>query len=240
MRRILITGATGGLGQALCSAFAKSSCRIAVHTYQNHKQGQKQVEVLQSGSCEALLFVADLKVPSQTHTLFRELEDRWQGIDLLINNAGIKIDSLLKSMREEDWDEVIALNLSAAFHCMREAAAMMQAGGSGHIINIASGAARSGRIAQASYAASKMGLIALTQTAAREWGASGIQVNAICPGFLPTAMTQGLKASRAEKIISENVLGHHSTLEEVAQFICYLSEMKHVSGQTFNLDSRIV
>ncbi len=239
-KTILITGATGGLGQALCRCFAKDVCRIAVHTYRNQKQGKKLIEELRGNHCETALFSADLKDPAAVQKMFRELEDRWGGADLLINNAGFRNDRLLQATKGSDWDEGIAMNLSGAFYCMREAASLMRLKGSGHIINISSQAAFTGRIGQASYTAAKRGLIAMSRSAAKEWGSVGIQVNAVCPGFLPTPMTEGLQTEQAEAIIAENVLGRHSTCEEVAQFVRHLSEMKHVSGQTFNLDSRIV
>jgi len=239
MRTLLITGASGGLGQNLCRAFAKEACRIGVHTYQNQAQGKRLIESLGGTHCEMLQFTADLKDPTAVQKMFRDLEHRWGGLDLLINNAGIRNDRLLQVTKTSDWDEVIAVNLSGAFYCMREAGALMLPKGSGHMINISSQAAFTGRAGQASYTAAKRALIALTQSAAKEWGSTGIQVNAVCPGFLSTPMTEALGPRHAERIIAENVLGRHSTCEEVAEFIRHLSQMKHVSGQTFNLDSRI-
>ena len=115
----------------------------------------------------------------------------------------------------------------------------MEKQGKGHVINIASGAAFAGRAGQSAYAASKRGLIGLSLSAAREWGGSGIQVNSICPGYLDTPMTAALSPAQSKKLISENVLGRASTLEEVADFVLMLSKMNHVSGQVFHLDSRI-
>ncbi len=239
MRTILITGATGGLGQALCKFFSKYACRIAVHTYRNQAHGKYVVETLRGNHCETALYSADLKDPSEVKNMFREIRESWDSVDLLINNAGMRNDRLLQMTKVSDWDEVIAVNLSGPFYCMREAGAMMQLKGRGHIINISSQAAFTGRIGQSSYTAAKRALIALTQSTAREWGSTGIQVNAVCPGFLQSPMTEGLEPAQSEEIISGNVLGRHSTCEEVAEFIHHLSEMKHVSGQTFNLDSRI-
>lgn len=239
MRTILITGATGSLGQALCKSFSKDACRIAVHTYRKQTHGIHLLERIRNNHCEAECYSADLKEPSSVKKMFRELKASWGGIDLLVNNAGMRNDRLLQRTRDSEWDEVIAVNLSGAFYCMREAGAMMTLQEGGHIINIASQAAFTGRIGQSAYAASKRALVALTQSTAREWGDTNIQVNAVCPGFLQSAMTEGLKPAQAEEIISENALSRHSTPEEVAEFVRYLSEMKHVSGQTFNLDSRI-
>jgi len=123
---------------------------------------------------------------------------------------------------------------------MREAAHLMMPQKKGHIIHIASHAALRGRVGQAAYAASKRGLMALAQEAAKEWGASSIQVNVVCPGFLPTSMTEGLSEKHKDQVREDNLLKRISTLEEVAAFIRHLSNMRHVSGQTFSLDSRLL
>ncbi|HLG21658.1 MAG TPA: SDR family NAD(P)-dependent oxidoreductase, partial [Candidatus Manganitrophaceae bacterium] len=157
-----------------------------------------------------------------------------------INSAAITGDILFSRMEEGEWDQVIGVNLSGVFFCMREAGRAMVEKGEGHIINISSYAAYTGRVGQASYAASKRGLIALTQSAAKEWGRSGVQVNAVLPGYLPTPMTASLPPVEKKRMIQENTLGRPSTLEEVSRFIFDLSRMKHVSGQVFNLDSRIL
>ncbi|MFQ5780646.1 MAG: SDR family NAD(P)-dependent oxidoreductase [Nitrospiria bacterium] len=237
---VLITGASGGLGQALCRTFSTGDYQIGVHVDRNTRKGIKTVQDLNAVGHVAALFSADLRNPLSVRRIFDDLLGKWGRIDLLINNAAVRSDRLLMRMRRTDWDDVIDLNLSGTFFCMREAGrAMCRNGGGGHIINIASYSAYTGRIGQASYTASKRGLIALTQTAAREWGSAAIQVNTVLPGFLSTSMTAGLTSERKEQLIEENLLRHSSTLEEVSEFILHLSKMKHVSGQTFNLDSRI-
>ncbi len=240
MKRVLITGASGGLGQALCQAFSKEPIRLGLHVFKQKREGAHLVQNLQSEHCEPHLFQADLRNPADTQTLFRQFFETWGGIDILINNAGISRNRLFQKESPEAWDEVIRIDLSGAFYCTREAARIMEKQGKGHIINIASGAADKGRAGQAAYAAAKRGLIGLSQTAAKELGQNGIQVNAVCPGYLPTPMTAGLSPAQSKKLITENVLGRPSSLEEVSGFINMLSKMEHVSGQVFHLDSRIV
>jgi 3-oxoacyl-[acyl-carrier protein] reductase len=142
-------------------------------------------------------------------------------------------------LEEHQWDEVIATNLKGAFYGIQEAARVMIPQKEGHIINITSLVGQRGNIGQAAYAASKAGLIGLTRAAARELGPSNIQINAVMPGFLPTRMTAALHNKYPKGVAQENVLGRTSNLKEVARFIRHLSTMKNISGQVYNLDSRI-
>ena len=135
---------------------------------------------------------------------------------------------------------MIDTNLTGAFHCIREAAEHMSKGKGGHIMNISSIVGVQGREGQANYAASKAALIGLTKACARELGSSNIQVNAVLPGYLPTDMGGTVSETMLSKIMSHNALGRTSDAAEVADFIYHLSRMKNVSGQVFNLDSRIL
>ncbi|MFQ5543186.1 MAG: SDR family NAD(P)-dependent oxidoreductase [Nitrospiria bacterium] len=239
MKSIFITGASGGLGQALCERFSKDPCRIGVHVFRDISGGKRLVERLNRSACGAALFTADLCDATAVRQMFYNLKTKWEGIDILINNAAIREDDFLQRSKEAAWDQQIALNLSGVFYCMREAGKIMMCQKKGHIVNISSLSAVTGRIAQSAYTASKRGLIGLSGTAAREWGPTGVQVNTVFPGFLATPMTEPLTEAQKKKILEKNLLGLPSTLEEVSNFIHHLSMMKHVSGQTFNLDSRI-
>jgi len=185
-----------------------------------------------------MLLISDLTEPGSVRKMFETLLSEWGRMDVLINSVGMIDDRLFPRLNEATWDRVIQTNLTGIFYCVREAGRIMHKTG-GHIINISSISAFTGRSGQAAYAASKRGLIALTTSAAKEWGPSAIQVNAVLPGFLETKMTASLTSEQREGIIKENVLGRSSTLEEVSDFVFHLSKMKSVSGQVFNLDSRI-
>jgi len=237
---MLITGASGGLGQALCRSFLEERMCIALHIHKNRRKGDALLKMLEAAGCEALLLPADLCDVKAVQEMFLEIESRWGGLELMIQCAGVRKDRLFKGIDPADWDAVVALNLSAAFFCMQAAARLMSPGKGGHIINIASHSALTGRTGQAAYTASKYGLIALSREAAREWAGASIQVNAVCPGFLPTGMTGALSGKQKVQFQEENLLKRLSTLEEVSDFIRHLSKMEHVSGQVFHLDSRLV
>ena len=165
---------------------------------------------------------------------------RWGTVDVLINNAGITRDGLVLRMPEEDWDDVINTNLSGPFHCIRAASGIMTKQRRGHIISIASVVGVQGREGQANYSASKAGLIGLTKACAKEFGPWNINVNAVLPGYIPTDMGDTISDTVLERILKENALNRISDPKEVAEFIYHLSLMKNVSGQVFNLDSRIL
>lgn len=236
---VLITGSSGGLGRALCRAFSNGEYSIGVHVHRNISEGMKIVDQLNCLGVESAFFPANLRDSKAVQKMFEDLLRNWGQIDLLINNAAIRRDRLFARIDPAEWDDVIDTNLKGAFFCMREAGKAMQKQKRGHIINLSSYASLTGRLGQASYTASKRGIIALTQSAAKEWGGNSVQVNTVFPGFLTTPMTADLSRSEVERIVEENALQRSSTLEEVSEFIFHLSKMKHVSGQTFNLDSRI-
>ncbi len=245
-RVVVITGASGGLGGALCRAFAAEGSRIGAHVYRNRVAGEALIRGL--SHVEGSLFCADLRNASAVRQMFQQVWERWGRLDVLINNAAISDRSRFIRLTEAEWDDVLAVNLSGAFFCMREAANRMAHartaharmphtdGGEAHIVNIVSHAL-SGRIGQAAYAASKAGLLALTRSAAQEWNT--ICVNAVAPGFLPTAMTAPLTPAARQALIARNTLQRPSTFDEVCDFIVRLSHMRHVSGQFFTLDSRM-
>jgi 3-oxoacyl-[acyl-carrier protein] reductase len=143
-------------------------------------------------------------------------------------------------MSEQDWNTVLETNLNGPFHAMRSVSPPMTRQGSGHIINITSIVGMEGREGQANYAAAKAGLIGLTKAAAGELGRSNIQVNAVLPGYLATDMGETVSAEALERIRARHVLNRFSEPGEVADFILHLSCMRNVSGQIFNLDSRIL
>ena len=165
--------------------------------------------------------------------------EQWGTVDVLVNNAGITRDGLAVRMSEQEWDDVLSTNLTGPFHCIRAVSRTMMRRRSGHIISLASLVGLQGRVGQANYSAAKAGLVGLTRSTAKELGGFNINVNAVLPGFLETEMGNAVSRSILDRIKAENALGRSSTQEEVAEFIYHLSCMHNVSGQVFNLDSRI-
>ncbi len=162
-------------------------------------------------------------------------------IDLLIHNAGITRDALMLKMTEAEFSDVLAVHLKGAFLCSQAALKLMVKQRAGHIVNIGSFSALCGRSGQANYAAAKAGLIALTQSIAAEYGARGIRANCVLPGFLDTKMTRHLLTDQTqrERVLAAHTLGRLNTPAEAARFIAFLHTMQNISGQVFQLDSRI-
>lgn len=226
---VLITGAAGGLGRALVDEFFAGGWRVAAGFHQH------PIEEVTGAICPIQLNVTER---SSVETALNAVTSRWGRLDVLINNAGLAADAAVWQLREEDWDAVISVNLKGAFLCAQAALRPMLKQRDGHIINIASFAARSGPRGQANYAAAKAGLLGLTQSLAREVGSRNVRVNAILPGVLPTTMTANLGEAVLRAYADANALGRLNSLPEVARFVRFLAGMQNISGQIFQLDSR--
>jgi 3-oxoacyl-[acyl-carrier protein] reductase len=165
---------------------------------------------------------------------------RFGSLEVLINNAGITRDRTILKMTNGEWNDVIDTNLSGVFWCLREGARVMSTAKAGAIINIASVMAYRPSIGTANYAAAKAGVIALTKTAARELGRFNIRVNAVLPGFHPTDMGESLPEEQKQRVIAEHALGRSTAAADLASMVLSLAANESVSGQIFNVDSRIL
>lgn len=162
-------------------------------------------------------------------------------IDLLVNNAGMCCDVSIAKMEESEFDKVVDVNLKGAFLVSQAAVKLMAKQRHGHIVNIGSYSALSGPAGQANYAAAKAGLIGLTQSIAKEYGARNVRANCVLPGFLETKMTQHLLKNDEwrEELMNAHALGRLNTPQDAARFIVFLHSLENVSGQVFQLDSRV-
>lgn len=237
---VLITGASGGLGRALSLRFAEGGFAIAVHYYQSKKAAEEIVSKIVSSGGGAGSFFCDVRSSGDVIKMMDRIMDRWGQIDVLINNAAMNKDNLLMRTGVEEWRNVIAANLSGSFYTIRAASKYMMRKKQGHIINVSSLSGIKGRAGQCAYSSAKAGLIGLTKTAALELGRFNIQVNAILPGFMKTAMTGSLSEADMDNIISAGTLRREQDISEVAEFVYHLSNMSQISGQIFNTDSRIL
>jgi 3-oxoacyl-[acyl-carrier protein] reductase len=211
----LITGGAGDLAQAIRVELESQGWIV-------HAPSRQQMDVTDKAQVQCVIGALDR-------------------LDLLIHNAGITQDSLLLKMSEADFSEVLDVHLKGAFLCSQAALKIMVKQRQGHLIHIGSYSALSGPAGQANYAAAKAGLIALTQSLAAEYGPRGIRANCILPGFLDTKMTQHLLSdeSQRQRILASHTLGKLNTSEDAARFIAFLHSLPAVSGQVFQLDSRI-
>lgn len=228
---VCITGAAGGLGCGLVEAFSAQGWRVAAlhHRRAAHAETDRLWPI-----------PLDVANAAQVRTVFGQILERWSTIDVLVNNAGVTADDSVWQLGDEAWATVLAVNLKGAFLCSREVLRPMIRQGQGHIIHVSSYSGRAGARGQANYAAAKAALLGLTASMAKEVGSRNIKVNAILPGVLPTPMTAQLERGTLDALAAANALGRLNAIEEVALFTVFLATMRNVSGQLFQLDSRVL
>ena len=239
-RVVIVTGASRGLGREIAIRFGRAGERVIVNYITSRSEAEAVADEIGHNGGEAVPFQADVKVAAEVEAMIKSTEKRFGALDVLVNNAGITKDGLLIRMAEQDWDAVMDTNLKGPFLCIRAASEIMSKQQNGHVINVASISGVQGREGQANYSASKAALIGLTRACAREFGRFNVRVNAVLPGYIVTDMGEKVSDGIYQRVLRENALNRVSDPEEVADFIYHLSLMKNVSGQVFNLDSRIV
>jgi len=236
----IVTGASRGIGRAIALQLADKGAKIVVNYASSAASAEKLVsEIIASGG-EAIALQADVSQADQVEDMVNKTLERFNRIDLLVNNAGITRDTLLLRMKLEDWQAVIDLNLTGVFLCTKAVSKIMLKQRSGRIINISSVAGQMGNPGQANYSAAKAGVIGFTKTVAKELASRGITVNAVAPGFIQTDMTSEIKA---EGILQYIPLGRFGQPEEIAGMVCFLATdpaAAYITGQVFNVDGGMV
>lgn len=239
-RIVIVTGASRGLGREIALRFGRAGEKVVVNYITRRSDAEAVADEIGRNGGEAVPIQADVKVAAEVEAMIESTAKRFGTLDVLVNNAGITKDGLLVRMTEQDWDAVMDTNLKGPFLCIRAALEIMSKQQNGHVINVSSISGVQGREGQANYSASKAALIGLTRACARELGRSNIRVNAVLPGYIATDMGEKVSEGIYHRVLKENALNRVSDPKEVADFIYHLSLMNNVSGQVFNLDSRIV
>jgi 3-oxoacyl-[acyl-carrier protein] reductase len=236
----IVTGASRGIGRAVAVRLASRGAQVVAVARGNNAAGT--VAEIQAAGGKAVAVSADVTDRSSIDAVIVQAVDQFGHIDILVNNAGITRDQLLMRMKTEDWDQVIATNLTAAFGCAQAVIKPMIKQRSGRIINISSVIGLMGNAGQANYAASKAGLIGLTKSLARELASRGITVNAIAPGYISTDMTNALSEEIQKSIQDKIPLKRVGTPDEIAAAVAFLasSEAAYITGQTLCVDGGIV
>lgn len=237
----LVTGGGRGIGKEIALRLAASGSDVAISDLDLETANATATEIQKLGR-KSIAIKADVSNSADVEAMFKTFVDTFGKIDILVNNAGITRDGLLVRMKESDWDLVLNINLKSAFLCCKEAARPMMKARSGKIVNIASVVGLMGNAGQANYSASKAGLIGLTKTLAKEFASRSINVNAVAPGFIKTAMTDKLSDNDKQKMTSQIPLQVLGTPLDIANAVLFLSSplADYITGQVLTVDGGLV
>ena len=232
-----VTGASRGIGKACALALGEVGARVVVAARNLERLGDT-VKELEARGAQGLAVPMDVAVPEQIVAAFAGAKEKFGRLDILVNNAGITRDGLVLRMKCEDWNAVLATNLTGAHLCIQQALPMMLRQRYGRIINITSVVAQMGNPGQANYIASKAGLIGLTKAVAQEVASRNITVNAVAPGFIITAMTEKIDEPTRQKLLSMIPLGRLGTERDVAVAVRFLAsdEAGYITGHVLNVN----
>ena len=238
----IVTGASRGIGREIALLLAKEGARVAVNYSGSKDKADEVVKLITDAGGEAFAIQADVSNTESVKDMVDQTLEQFGSIDILVNNAGITKDNLLMRMKEDEWDDVININLKGVFLCTKGVTRQMMRQRSGKIVNVASIVGVSGNPGQANYVAAKSGVIGFTKTAAKELASRNINVNAVAPGFITTDMTDALNEEVKNQMLSMIPLGKLGSPEDVAKTVMFLlsDDAAYITGQTIHVDGGMV
>jgi 3-oxoacyl-[acyl-carrier protein] reductase len=234
----LVTGGSRGIGAAVAARLAAEGAAVAVNYAGSKDAADAVVASIVAVGGRAIALRADVTDPAACRAIVESTIAEFGALDILVNNAGITRDGLLVRMSDEDWDAVIATNLTGVFSMSRAAAKVMMKARTGSIVNMTSVVGIMGNAGQANYSAAKAGVIGLTKATARELAPRGVRCNAVAPGFIMTDMTAKLTDAQRDAIAGTVALGHLGDTEDVAAAVAFLvsDDASYVTGQVLAVD----
>ena len=237
-RVVLVTGGSRGIGKAIAKKFAKKGYNLVINYVSDKTNIEELKQEFESFGIQTLFVKTDVTNSEDCENMVKQAIDTFGKIDVLVNNAGITKDNLLMRMKEEDFDQVININLKGTFNVTKSVVPMMMKKRYGKIINISSVVGVSGNAGQSNYAASKAGIIGFTKSVAKELASRNILANAIAPGFIATDMTDVLSQEVKDHINAQIPLKRMGSAEEIANAVYFLGneENAYITGQVLNID----
>lgn len=238
----VITGASRGIGRAIALDLAEQGANIVVNYSGSEAKAYEVVEEIKQMGGNAIAVRANVAYMEEVQAMMKKSLEQFGTIDILVNNAGITRDNLLMRMKEDEWDDVININLKGVFNTTKAVTRQLMKQRSGRIINIASIVGVSGNPGQANYVAAKAGVIGLTKTTARELASRHINVNAIAPGFITTDMTDKLNEEVKSEMLKQIPLARFGDAKDIASVVSFLASEKsaYITGQTIHVDGGMV
>lgn len=237
-RTAIVTGASRGIGRAICVALASAGINVVVNYVGSAQEAEQTLALCKEKGANAIAVQADVSTEQGCTTLFDTAIEQFGRVDILVNNAGITRDNLMMRLSEQDFDAVINTNLKGAFLCCKKASRSMMKQRWGRIISISSVVGVRGNAGQTNYAASKAGLIGMTKSLAKELGSRGVTVNAIAPGFIDTDMTRALPDAVKESVLPQIPMGSFGKPEDIAAAVAFLASEQagYITGQVLCVD----
>ncbi|KIL12426.1 3-oxoacyl-[acyl-carrier protein] reductase [Bacillus pumilus] len=238
----VVTGASRGIGRSIAIDLAKNGANVVVNYSGNEAKANEVVDEIKALGQQAFAVKADVSNAEEVQALMKQAIDTFGSIDILVNNAGITKDNLLMRMKENEWDDVININLKGVFNCTKAVTRQMMKQRSGRIINLASVVGVCGNPGQANYVAAKAGVIGLTKTTAKELATRHITVNAVAPGFISTDMTDKLDENVQTEMLKQIPLARFGAPEDISNVVVFLASegAGYITGQTIQVDGGMV
>lgn len=238
----LVTGASRGIGRAIALELATQGANIAVNYAGNEAKAEEVVKEAEKLGVKAIKIQANVAQNDEVQAMIKSVIKEFGSLDILVNNAGVTKDNLLMRMKEEEFDQVIDINLKGVFLCTKAVTRQMMKQRAGKIINVASIVGVSGNPGQANYVAAKAGVIGMTKSVALELASRNVHVNAVAPGFIATDMTDALTEEQQKAIMDLVPLAKFGQPEDVAKVVRFLAsdDANYITGQTIHIDGGMV
>lgn len=237
----VVTGASRGIGNAIAEELGRGGAKVVVNYSGSQEPAEELAEKINQtgGGGEAVAIQADVSDPNDAQRLIDQTIEQFGQINIIVNNAGINIDKTMDKLEVEDWQKVIELDLNGCFYTVHAALPHMTEQEVGAIVNMSSFVGEAGNMGQANYAAAKAGLLGFTRTAALELAKSNITVNAVCPGFIETDMTEAIPDDMQEKITKTIPMGRFGQPEDIAQAVRFCIENEYMTGATLDINGGV-
>lgn len=241
-KNVIVTGATRGIGREIALTLAQNEANIAMNYRNLNSEVEDLINEIKSFGVDALAIKCDVSITEEVDNFVKEVKSHYNTIDVLVNNAGITKDGLILRMKEEDFDDVLDVNLKGTFNTTKSVSSIMVRQKYGKIINISSVVGIAGNAGQCNYAASKAGVIGFSKSIARELASRNINVNVVAPGYINTDMTKNLPDKVKEEIIKSIPMKKIGDPKEVANLVLFLSSnlSDYITGQVINVDGGMV